>query len=126
MNKQEMDKHVALLGGLYIGLDILFLLIAVLLFFLVTSFGRAVGGESGGEAARIIGAAIAAFLLLISIPGIIVGVGLLRRKSWARTIAIILAIVNIFNIPIGTILAVYSLWVLFNPDVENEFTRKDF
>ncbi len=41
-----------------------------------------------------------------------VGYGLLTRKPWGRTMAIILGILALFRIPFGTALGIYTLWVL--------------
>ncbi len=40
------------------------------------------------------------------------GYALLTLKPWARTLAIILAILNLIKIPLGTTLGIYTLWVL--------------
>jgi hypothetical protein len=41
-----------------------------------------------------------------------VGWSLQARKSWARGVAIFLAILTLFKIPVGTALGIYTLWVL--------------
>lgn len=38
--------------------------------------------------------------------------GLLERAPWARLLLIVLAILSILKFPLGTILAIYTLWVL--------------
>ncbi len=53
-------------------------------------------------------------LLIISIPGFIAGIGLLKFRQWARILAIILAVLNILSFPLGTALAIYTFWVLLN------------
>ena len=53
------------------------------------------------------------FLLIISAPGIIGGFGILKKYSWARVLVLILGALNLLNIPFGTILGVYTFWVLF-------------
>jgi hypothetical protein len=44
--------------------------------------------------------------------GLIAGWGLLERKPWARTLAIVLGCFSLFDVPFGTALGVYTLWVL--------------
>jgi hypothetical protein len=51
-------------------------------------------------------------ILVFSIPGLIGGIGLLKRKPWARILVLIVGCVKLFDIPIGTALGVYSIWVL--------------
>ncbi|HZY62866.1 MAG TPA: zinc ribbon domain-containing protein [Edaphobacter sp.] len=42
----------------------------------------------------------------------IAGFGLLSRRSWARVLAIVLAILALLKFPLGTALGIYTLWVL--------------
>ncbi|MDT7542916.1 MAG: hypothetical protein QOE33_2820 [Acidobacteriota bacterium] len=51
--------------------------------------------------------------MLLFIPTLVAGYGLLKRKSWGRTAGIVAAILAALNIPFGTALAVYSFWFLF-------------
>lgn len=44
--------------------------------------------------------------------GFVAGWGLLQREAWARIVALVLAFISLFNIPFGTALGVYTLWVL--------------
>lgn len=55
---------------------------------------------------------IGAAFCMIGIPSLIAGIGLLKQKSWARTLAIIVAIVALAGFPLGTAAGIYTLWVL--------------
>lgn len=115
MNEKEsgrMEKHMNILGWLYIGINLLFIVLAVVLFFSFRFVGQVVEGETAFYLSRAFATGVAIFFTLISIPGIIVGIGLLKRRSWAEVIALVLGLINIFNVPIGTILGVYTLWVI--------------
>ena len=57
-------------------------------------------------------------LAVISIPGIIGGIGILRLWPWARYLVLILAVLHLFNIPIGTLAGVYSIWVLIQDETK--------
>lgn len=59
-----------------------------------------------------------AALLVYSVLTIVAGAGLLMAQSWARMLAIILGIIRLINIPFGTALGIYTLWVLL-PDQSN-------
>ena len=72
----------------------------------------------------VIGAVIFVVLLLVSLPIIIAGAGLLKYQPWARILTIILSALNLMNMPIGTALGVYGLWVLLNGDAERLFTTR--
>ncbi|UCG59318.1 MAG: protein kinase, partial [Phycisphaerales bacterium] len=47
------------------------------------------------------GGAIALFFLVLSVPDVIAGVGLLRRRRWARILALIMGVLDLWFIPIG-------------------------
>jgi len=64
----------------------------------------------------IIGCLIFVFVMLVSIPGLIAGVGLLKLRPWARILGIVISAVNILNFPFGTALGVYGLWVLLSTE----------
>lgn len=51
-------------------------------------------------------------LLLLGAGGVCVGLGLLQHRPWARTAALVLAILSLFHPPFGTALGIYTLWVL--------------
>jgi hypothetical protein len=55
--------------------------------------------------------------------GLIAGWGLLDRQPWARTLAIVLGAFSLFDVPFGTALGIYTLWVLLPAQSEEEFTR---
>jgi hypothetical protein len=55
------------------------------------------------------------------ILGIIAGWGLLDRQPWARTLAIVLGVINLIHIPFGTALGIYTLWVLLPAESEQEY-----
>jgi fructose-specific phosphotransferase system IIC component len=55
------------------------------------------------------------------IANFVAGVWVLQYKNWARILAIILAILNLILFPIGTILGIYTLWVLFNDETKTLF-----
>ena len=51
------------------------------------------------------------------------GLGLLERQSWARTLALVMALLALLNLPFGTALGVYTLWVLMSPHADIEYNR---
>ena len=55
--------------------------------------------------------------------GLIVGWGLLERQPWARTLALVLAVIGLFEPPFGTALGVYTFWVLLPAKSEEEFRQ---
>jgi len=77
---------------------------------------------AGGAAVLgIIGAVGFAFLALLSIPCVIAGVGLLKFRSWAQTLMIVMSVLSLLNFPIGTAVGIYGLWVLLNKETKPLF-----
>jgi len=70
-----------------------------------------------------VGGAIALFLLIVSIPSVIAGIGLYCFKSWARLLAIIVSALHLLNIPFGTALGIYGFWVLLSSDSQAFFSK---
>ncbi len=62
-------------------------------------------------------------VLVKAAAGFLAGWGLLQRQSWARIVAVVLAFLSLFNIPLGTALGIYTLWVLLPSDSEAEYSR---
>ena len=69
------------------------------------------------------GTALVAFLLVLSLPNIIAGIGLIRLRPWARIAGIVLSILGLTMFPFGTIVGVYGIWVLFSKETERLFER---
>jgi hypothetical protein len=63
-----------------------------------------------------VGSALAVFFTILSIPGFIGGVGLLKRKSWSRILMLIIAVMDLFLIPFGTLFGIYTIWVLMQDE----------
>jgi hypothetical protein len=61
--------------------------------------------------------------LVLASLGFVAGWGLLERRPWARTLAIVVAIIALLNPILGTILGIYTLWVLLPSDAEAEWRR---
>ncbi|MFY9673828.1 MAG: AtpZ/AtpI family protein [Terriglobales bacterium] len=53
--------------------------------------------------------------------GVAVGWGLLQREEWARTFALVLGFLAMLNVPIGTALGIYTVWVLLPSQSEAEY-----
>src|SRR5450759_1803867 len=122
-----METHVKVLGALEIALGALGLFAAVILLFVFGGAASIVGVSGDPEAAiampiiGITGMALVTFLVVLSLPGVIIGIGLIRLRPWARIAGIVLCILGLMAMPFGTIVGVYGLWVLFSKDTERLF-----
>ena len=119
-----MQKHITIMGVLYIAFGALGVLVGVIVF-----LGVAGGGLLSGDAEAMaitagVGSVVAIIIILIAAPGIIGGIGLLKRWPWARILVLILGCLNLLNIPIGTILGIYTIWVLMQSETTSLFTSR--
>ena len=53
--------------------------------------------------------------------GFLAGWGLMQRESWGRILGLVLAFISLFNIPFGTAIGVYTLWVLLPGPSQKEY-----
>jgi hypothetical protein len=49
------------------------------------------------------------------------GWGLMQREPWARVVTLVLAFISLFNIPFGTAIGIYTLWVLLPGQAQQEY-----
>lgn len=124
-----MEKHVTLVGILNIVYRSLMLLGALVLFVIGLGFNRFLDFLVRAESADIhevptellnlipvILLVIGFIIAIVSILGIIGGIGLLKKKEWARIVLLVVSFFNLLHIPLGTILGAYSIWVLMNEE----------
>jgi hypothetical protein len=60
---------------------------------------------------------------VLSILGIIGGIGLFTKSKWARILVLILSAIDLLNFPIGTALGIYTIWVLVQPETVALFEK---
>jgi hypothetical protein len=65
--------------------------------------------------------AIGLIFLVCGVVGIVTGWGLLAKQPWARMLAIVFGGLNLVDLPFGTALGVYTLWVLLPAESEREY-----
>ena len=127
-----MDTHVRIVAIARIvlgGLGVLAAIVCLLLFGSIAGLVRALGVREDPDAwiAVWILSAVAIILFLViavlSVPSIIAGVGLLYYQPWARVLTIVISAIDLLNVPFGTAVGVYSLWVLLNAETEALFKR---
>lgn len=124
-----MDTHVKVLAILNIvggAIGVCGALLMMLIFGFSASMVAADGDPDAFIAIPIIGltgAALVSVVLLVSLPGIVVGIGLYRFRPWARVAGLVLALLSLIIVPYGTIVGAYGLWVLLSKDTEPLFAR---
>ena len=111
-----MEKHVTILGIIYVAFGVLFLLAAAIVFVAVAGGGLLSGDREAIAITSAVATVVSAFLVLFSLPTLAAGIGVMRHRPWARVLALILGVLNLLNVPFGTILGIYTIWVLMNDD----------
>jgi hypothetical protein len=125
-----MAQHVKILGILHIIYGALGVFVGLLALVVMGGIASVVGvsDHSADSALAVpilggIGALVFVVLLCISLPGIIVGFGLLHFKPWARILALVMSALELFSVPLGTALGIYGFWVLLKPETEQLFNQ---
>jgi uncharacterized membrane protein len=125
-----MAQHVKILGILHIIYGALGVFIGLLVFLVMGGIAGLVGATDRSPDSAIAipilagsGSLVFVVLLCISLPGIIVGFGLLHFKPWARLLTLVLSALELFSIPFGTALGIYGFWVLLKPETEQLFNQ---
>ncbi len=123
-----MAQHVKILGVLHIVYAGFVLLAGIIVLVVMGGIAGFIGAtdQSPDSAAAVpilgaIGGFVFILLLVLSLPGLIGGFGLLQFKPWARILTIVLSAFELLSVPLGTALGIYGLWVLLNKDTERLF-----
>lgn len=124
-----MEKHVTLAGIFNIVYRSLLLLFSFVLFGIAMFFDWLIGMLSRIRALDFedvpvevfdlawgILIVVAVLMAVVSIAGIVGGAAVLRRKEWGRILLLIVSFLNLWRIPLGTVLGAYTIWVLFNDE----------
>lgn len=111
-----MREHITILGALYTAFGIMGVIAAAIVLVAVAGGGFLSGDPEAIWITSTVGVCVSSFLFLLSAPGIIAGAGLLKRRPWARILTLILGAINLVNLPFGTMLGIYTIWVLIQPE----------
>ncbi len=118
----DLRQHITILGWLYIVGHALFLVIGIFVFILLTGLGAITNDPQATWILTTVGTVVGLLMTALALPGILAGYGLLRRRSWGRMLAIVIAVLSLLNFPLGTLIGIYALWVLLQQDASRYFT----
>jgi len=121
MEENKMEKHVTVVASLQVGFSALGILAAIIVFVAIRNVWAIVDDYEAQRVLKIVAAWVPLFLIIISLPGLIAGIGLFLRQGWARILTLIVAALGLLNIPIGTALGIYTIWVLVQPETTKLF-----
>ena len=112
-----MEKHITILAVLHIVFSALGILASAVIFVVIAGGGLLSGDSEAILITSTVGSVLSFFIFVISIPGIVGGIGLLKRKEWARILVLVLGFLNLLNFPFGTALGIYTIWALMNNEM---------
>jgi hypothetical protein len=127
--RNRVQEHVQLVAILWIAVGVLFMLISLGIFTVSrVVVGNILRPDMGipGNVFPLLHTIFGFVSLFVAAKGaadILAGWGLLEHASWARPLAIVVSFLALLNVPIGTALGVYSLWVLLPEDSAREYDR---
>lgn len=122
-----MAQHVKILGVLHIVLGGLGVLGAIVVLLVMGGVSALVAADHSSDSltalpiVAIIGIVLFILVLALSLPGLIIGIGLIQFRSWARLGGIIVSAFDLLGFPFHTALGIYGLWVLTNRETEQLF-----
>jgi|SRR5215831_4975837 len=124
-----MATHVKVVAVLFIVFGVLGALLALFSSVIFSALAAIVGSTHDPDASLgvavlgLTGATLTIVLLVLSIPNIVCGWGLLRLRPWSRILGIVLAAISLIRVPFGTIFGIYALVILFNKETEALFQK---
>lgn len=118
-----MEKHVTFVAVLNIAFGMLGVLMAAVAFTAIVGGGLISDDDRAIAITLVVGTSVAFFFLVLSVPELIGGIGLLKGKGWARILIMIIACIDLVLIPFGTAIGIYTLWVMLNDDTAKLFSK---
>jgi hypothetical protein len=127
----RVARHLKMLAVLWIALSALNLLKAggrLVGARVIGAWGRGWFDDAGwgfpaGEILPAVLSTMGMLSLVLAAIGFVVGFGLMERRPWGRTMAIVVGIIALLNPILGTVLGIYTLWVLLPGDAEVEYGK---
>jgi hypothetical protein len=126
-----MESHVRILAILNIAWGSLGIIAALILMLVFGGVISLVGISAMQDADAvvaapilgIVGTVVIVIILIVSLPGVIAGIGLLNFRPWARILTLVVSALHLLNVPFGTALGIYGFWVLLSSSTEALFQQ---
>ncbi|MBD0319294.1 MAG: hypothetical protein ICV87_03110 [Gemmatimonadetes bacterium] len=111
-----MRQHIDTVAWIHIATGAVGVLAALLVGGVIGGVGLFSGDAGTAGVLALVAGFVAVLFGLLSIPALVGGWGLLRRKPWARMLVLIVSFLSLPGFPIGTLIGAYSIWVLMNDE----------
>lgn len=123
--RSRVQEHIRLLGILWLAFSAFNAVAAMVLFVIANTLFLHLSVNAGPPPwLHPFLSFIAILIAAKAAAGFAVGWGLLQREPWARILTIMIAFLALFNIPFGTALGIYTLWVLLPAQSDAEYEEQ--
>ncbi len=122
----RVERHIGILAVLWMIYSVLHAIAGACMLLVsrvILAHIAAAGGEGPPPFVRPLISAIGLVILVKGALGLAAGVGLMQRATWARMLAIVLGVISLINMPFGTALGIYTLWVLMGSGSDREYEQ---
>ena len=123
LNEEQVRQNAKVLGWLYIAGNALVAVLGIFVFVLLLGVGAFTDDPTAFGILGVTGGTVGGLLVLLGVPGIAAGIGLLLHKSWGRILALVVGFLGLLNFPVGTAIGIYAFWVLMQESAAGVFGR---
>jgi zinc-ribbon domain len=128
VHRGRVREHIRLLAILwlaYAALEVVGGLILEIVSNTIFMRGPRIDGPPWtGSFMHVLMAFLGVFVLAKAALGFTTAWGLMQRAPWARILALILSFLAMFNVPFGTALGIYTLWVFLPMESEQQYEEQ--
>jgi hypothetical protein len=117
----KIEDHLKIVAYISIGFGSLFLVVALVVFLVFVIPGIVPGNREDLPILLAYGGAFALLPLVSAVWDLVGGIGLLKRRRWARILVLIGAVPELFAFPVGTATGIYTIWVLMQKETVQLF-----
>ncbi len=112
LGREEIEQHVKILATVMIVGEIIPVVCSAVSILSLLAIGAVSDDPEATMVLGTIGGIAFCATTVLALPGLVAGLGLLRRQAWARYLALAVAVINLLLIPVGTLVGLYAFWVL--------------
>jgi hypothetical protein len=109
MNRDELR----LLGLMNLVLAACLLLATGIVLAVIVGGGALIPEPVVNQVSSWLGFGVSILLLVLSIPNLVAGAAAFQGHAWAPQLLVVTAALNLLNLPLGTVVAVYTFYVVW-------------
>jgi hypothetical protein len=133
LNARRANRHIQVLGTCWVVYGVVRIIASIWLFFFsnvaTVMFGALLGRVPDPFTMMALFHVIYGLVIILSlicgVLGILAGWSLLSGQTFGRTLAVVVGILSLSDIPLGLTLGIYDLIILLPKDVQNTVLLKD-